>query len=213
MKKKLLAGLATGVFMFCIIGIANATVIFSDNFDNENNGKAELNYSDFTNWTISDGTVDLIGNGDWQLGQDSSHGLFIDMDGSTYNAGKMLSTQFFDLAAGDYSLSFDLAGNHRNSSPETVTVQANIGILSQNYSLARDANFSTFTEYFTLVDTTNISLSFEGLGVDNVGMLLDNVLLERVDPVPEPATMFLFGTGLAGLVGSRLRRKKMHSFL
>ena len=28
------------------------------------------------------------------------------------------------------------------------------------------------------------------------------------DPIPEPATMLLFGTGLAGLVGSRLRRKK-----
>ncbi|BCL63191.1 hypothetical protein DGMP_38840 [Desulfomarina profundi] len=28
------------------------------------------------------------------------------------------------------------------------------------------------------------------------------------DPVPEPATMLLFGTGLIGLAGSRIRRKK-----
>lgn len=28
------------------------------------------------------------------------------------------------------------------------------------------------------------------------------------DPVPEPATMLLFGTGIAGLIGARVRRKK-----
>lgn len=35
------------------------------------------------------------------------------------------------------------------------------------------------------------------------------VLITKIsDPVPEPATMLLFGAGLAGLAGSRLRRKK-----
>ena len=30
----------------------------------------------------------------------------------------------------------------------------------------------------------------------------------NTDPVPEPTTMLLFGTGLVGLAGSRLRKKK-----
>lgn len=34
------------------------------------------------------------------------------------------------------------------------------------------------------------------------------VAKERVAPIPEPTTMILFATGLVGLAGSRLRRKK-----
>jgi len=193
-----------------VIGLsagAQAAVIFMDDFNAENGGTGALNYAGFANWTVSGGTVDLIGNGffDFQPG----NGLYVDMDGSTSNAGKIETSASFNLIPGTlYELSFDLAGNHRNAAQESVTVEVGAGsVLSEIFSLGQNVAFTTFTRQFSVGAATSVTISFEGAGGDNIGMLLDNVVLSSVD-VPEPATLGLLGVGLlaAPLLRRRMRR-------
>ena len=148
MKKNLLTVMAIAMLMFGLVGsVQAATTIFSDNFDSET---LSLNYTSFKNWTVSDGTVDLIG-----AGTPDSHnfipgnGRYVDMDGSNGNAGKITTKAEFTLQPGNYTLSFDLAGNQRNSSTEYVNVLLG-SLFSQSYSLAQTTSFQTFTNDFEI---------------------------------------------------------------
>ena len=203
--RKMTVFLATLFLVFGVFSSGHATLLFEDSFDSENGGTGALNYTGFANWQVSDGTVDLIGNGyyDFQPG----NGLYVDMDGSTGNAGKLTSTSL-SLSAGSYLLSFDLAGNHRNGSPELVTVEVAMGgLFSQVYFLTVSEPFTTITESFTVSSGQMASLSFEGAGGDNIGMLLDNIRLETAS-VPEPSTLLLLGMGVLGIAGYGRRKIK-----
>lgn len=156
----------------------------NDNFESESG--SGLNYASFNNWTVTDGSVDLL---DFSLGQ----GLNVDLDGSSNKSGLFSTTEAF--APGTYLLSFDLAGSQRG---DDNTVLVNFGSYSNSILKHSADGFQTETAIVTL--TSSAHLSFENPGDDNVGALLDNV---KVQAVPEPTSMAALGLGALALLKRR----------
>lgn len=194
MLKKLLAAGVLAVGMGS--AASAATVIFEDNFDGEAYG---LNQG-LNNWAVSDGTIDVIGTGFFEI---AGPGTYLDMDGSTRNAGRITTLAVFNVVAGEaYSLAFDYGKN--GSGAETLSF--GFGGWTDSLALAAGAmaGFSSVVYNFTASVTGQTSLFFENSGGDNQGALLDNVSLSAV---PLPAGGLMLIGGLAALAA--LRRRKL----
>ena len=150
--------------------------LLDDTVDTENGGSGVLNYRGFANWSVSDGAVNLIGNGRFDFFPGT--GLYIDLDGSTNDAGKFES-ESLTLDSGNYQLEFDLAGSARN---DTNTVVISLGdFFVESFTLDGGEPFTTVTRQFRVAAPTSVRLSFDHTGGDNLGLLLDNVKLKKRD--------------------------------
>jgi hypothetical protein len=133
------------------------------------------------------------------------------MDGSTGDSGVFTFT--LTLGPGSYVLSFDVSGNQRGGTDDWAYVlsgwsaglSGTVGWSQTN--LFSFIGFQPFLAPFVLSNTQTLTFSWSTASNDNVGPILDNVLLVGdVIGVPEPAMLGLFGLGLAGVGLARRRR-------
>lgn len=202
--------LIAALLAFGLMGsAAQAATVFSDNFEVVGKG-SKKNFNNFPQFSVSDGTVDYITTGLYKLSCATGSNGCVDLDGSTYDAGVMTSTTFTITAGTSYTISFDLAGNGRSKTSDSVTFGITGGVYSAAISdIAWNQAFTTYTYTFTATTSGLYSFYIGAAGGDNYGPLLDNVLITSADvsTVPLPATMPLLAGGLAA-AGALLRRRK-----
>ncbi len=214
MKKILLM---TVVLLACAgISRAGPVVLFSDDFNAETPGTNRVP----SNWTVTGGTVDIIGSGpngtafDFMAG--TGHGYYIDLDGTSTAAGLMTAKQTFNLLPGfQYTLSFDLAGNQGGGDLENSSATDTVLVTFGSFSLPggglltipRDQGWTTYSwDIWTAAPVSGVTLSFQNTdGGDKIGPLLDNVQLTAV---PAPGAIILGSLGI-GLVGWLRRRRAL----
>lgn len=202
-----------GVLLACLFsGPAHAIVLLTDNFDTENAGTGTVNYVSFAHWTVTDGSVDLLGPGlvDFLPGQ----GIYVDLDGTTSNGARLESQSAFSFDPGsDITLSFALAGPcltgltecgtfpGLNQGPNTVTVSLGglyVESFTRNFDDPLEQIVRTFSASAAVMDER---LVFDHNGGDNIGLILDDVELRAVAPTSIPIlnTALLLLMGIASL--------------
>lgn len=158
------------------------SVLLEDDFDGENRGRTALMYARFAQWTVENGTVDLVGAGlEWDFVP--GNGLYVDLDGDRpdgihFEPGVLVSREEFALEPGVYELAFRLAGSQRG---DVNTVDVQLGsVFHESFTLASGEPFTTYVRTVRVAGGERARLRFDNAGADGYGLLLDDVRLARV---------------------------------
>ena len=183
---------------------ASATVVFSDEFNDDASG---VPVTSLVHWNLLQGNVDVLPhNGNFPCGT-GAVGNCLDMDGSNANAPAVIETKssFIFVAGEEYELAFDF---RTGTGTDAFTVTVGDFFLEMFPSGSYSFPFEV-TRSFTIGADGAAPIRFAmGPTLNNMGPYLDTVTLTRTADakVPAPAALGLFGLGLLGL-GALARRK------
>jgi choice-of-anchor C domain-containing protein len=186
---------------------ANATIVINGSFEQ---GPASVgNFRTYstgstaiTGWTVTSGSVDLIG----RYWNSSDGARSLDMSG---NAPGTIAQTLSTVAGQRYRLSFDVSSNPDQASLKTMRVFFGSATPFDVTSppVSRPLNWVTHSRLFTATSTST-QLRFQSTFGGPWGVALDNVAVTSV--VPEPATWTMLIAGFA-FVGAALRGRRAQS--
>ncbi len=210
---------------------AAVTTLFEDDFNAEHPRLAKT--SALAKWTVA-GNVDLVAEIN-PFGITQCPGVCVDLDGTT-GPGRITSIPIAFTAGQLLTLTFDVSGNQRNAGPDDflftvtfgqptditgfkgfgaidmsqVTPGDYTGLLSlgtYGESLPGSRALRTYGLRWTPQNSGTMQLSFSTTSADNIGPILDNVLVAQTAVIPEPASWAMLIAGF-GLVGAAARRRR-----